>query len=108
MQNLKALLEEELEHLEKIIEKTESCLKDVPEGRINISECHNVPQFFHYQMGCKNSKGAYINKENEELISALVQKSYNTAVLKKARIRLKKIKSLITDYDNGFAPINLR
>lgn len=54
MQNLKALLEEELQHLEKIIEKTESCLKDVPEGRINISECHNVPQFFHYQMGCKN------------------------------------------------------
>lgn len=101
MQNLKALLEEELQHLEKIIEKTESCLKDVPEGRINISECHNIPQFFHYQMGCKNSKGTYINKENEELISALVQKSYNTAVLKKARIRAKKIKNLIKDYDKG-------
>ena len=85
------------------------CLKDVPEGRINISECHNVPQFFHYQMGCKNSKGTYINKENEELISALVQKSYKTVVLKKARIRAKKIKNLIKDYEKGeFESIYLR
>lgn len=101
MQNLKVLLKEEQKHLEKIIEKTESCLKDAPEGRINISESHNVTQFFHYQVGCKNSKGTYINRENEELISALVQKSYNTAVLKKVRIRAKKIKRLIQDYDKG-------
>lgn len=101
MQNLKTLLEEEQKHLEKIIEKTENRLIDAPEGGINISKSHNSMQFFHYQMGCSKSKRTYINKENEMLITSLIQKAYNQAVLRKATIRIKKIKSLIDDYDKG-------
>ncbi len=70
------------------IAREKKSLKDVLRGHLKLSKSHGVNQFYWItQEGGKIEK-TYLAKENEEIIRALAQKSYDIQVLKLAEQEL--------------------
>lgn len=97
MENLKQLLLQEQERLERIVFKTEEQLKNAPPGSLSLSCSKKWMQYYHRVPGEKG-RGNYIQKKEQGLIRQLAQKSYDEKVLKLAEKRLQQIRSITRDY----------
>lgn len=98
MQNLKEMLLKEKNRLEEILIRTESQLKDAPQGTMRLSSSKNQVQYYHCMPGEKDN-GRYISKTKEQMIRRLAQKSYDERVVKLAGKRLVQIRRITKDYD---------
>ena len=98
MQNLKEMLLKEQNRLEEILIRTESQLKDAPQGTMRLSSSKNQVQYYHCMPGEKDN-GRYISKTKEQMIRRLAQKSYDERVVKLAEKRLAQIRRITKDYD---------
>ena len=98
MQNLKEMLLKEQNRLEEILIRTESQLKDAPQGTMRLSSSKNQVQYYHCMPGEKDN-GRYISKTKEQMIRRLAQKSYDERVVKLAKKRLAQIRRITKDYD---------
>lgn len=98
MQNLKEMSVKEQNRLEEILIRTESQLKDAPQGTMRLSSSKNQVQYYHCMPGEKEN-GRYISKTKEQMIRRLAQKSYDERVVKLAEKRLAQIRRITKDYD---------
>lgn len=95
MKGLKAALLCEEKRLKNLINEAEKEVRSSLEGKLRISKCKENYRFYH----CTDTNnGVYISASNVELPKQLAQKTYNIAVAKKARIRLKQIAKILRDY----------
>ena len=76
MANLREMLLQEQQRLERILEKTSLQLKEVPRGTLQLSRTKGCVQYYHCILDGKKSK-KYISKEDKELIRKLAQKTYD-------------------------------
>ena len=97
MKGLKKLLLAERKRLENIVKIEQIQLKNKPEGTLRLSKRKKVIQYYHCTE--KNKLGKYIAKENEEMIRALAQKSYDEKILQLAEKRLRQINGILKDYE---------
>ena len=98
MQNLKEMSLKEQNRLEEILIRTESQLKDAPQGTMRLSSSKKQVQYYHCMPGEKEN-GRYISKTKEQMIRRLAQKSYDERVVKLAEKRLAQIRRITKDYD---------
>lgn len=75
MRGLRKILLEERKRLERIIKVVQVQLETMPEGSLRLSKNKKYIQYYHCT--AENKLGKYIVKENDELIQALAQKSYD-------------------------------
>lgn len=99
MGNLKEMLIEEQEKLERILHKVKAELEDGPQGTLRLSKCRKSVQYYHC-MPESEKKGTYIPKTQEKLIRELAQKSYNEKILRLTEKRLSQIRKITRDYEN--------
>ena len=85
LRGLKQLLLAERKRLEDIVKMTQSQLKTKPDGTLRLSKSKEYIQYYHCTD--ENKQGKYIAKENEELIKALAQKSYDENHLRREEKR---------------------
>jgi len=98
LRGLKQLLLAERKRLEDIVKMTQSQLKTIPDGTLRLSKSKEYIQYYHCTD--ENKQGKYIAKENEELIKALAQKSYDEKLLRLAEKRRKQIDRILVDYED--------
>lgn len=99
MSDLQGELLKEQKKLKNIILKTESSLKNAPEGTLRLAKHKGYVQYYHCLPGGKPN-GNYIPVEQKELVWRLAQKSYDQRVLKCAQRRLHQIEKIQKDYQN--------
>lgn len=98
MRGLKDMLLAEKARLEKIVQVTESRLKDAEEGSLRLSRSQNCTQFYYCTE--EHKKGVYLSKSKEGLIRRLAQKSYDEKVFRLAMKRLGQIERIVRDYED--------
>lgn len=98
LRGLKQLLLAERKRLEDIVKMTQSQLINKPDGTLRLSKSKEYIQYYHCTD--ENKLGKYIAKENEELIKALAQKSYDEKLLRLAEKRRKQIDRILVDYED--------
>lgn len=100
MANLREMLLQEQQRLERILEKTSLQLKEVPRGTLQLPRTKGCVQYYHCILDGKKSK-KYISKEDKELIRKLAQKTYDEKVFRLAEKRLLQIRRILKDYDEN-------
>ena len=99
MDELEKELRRKKAELELIKSNAERKLKNVQEGKIHVSKRKNTYQY--YLKTKENSgNGQYIRKSNMKLIEALVQKEYESKVLKAVEDLQNDIEKLVEKYDS--------
>lgn len=97
MYGLKEMLMQEQKHLESILRKLKGNRGTPPEGRLRISVDDSGVRYYQ----CVADRyGTYIPKNNMRLIKQLAQNTYDTAVIGKAEVRLRRIMNLLKDYSD--------
>lgn len=86
--------------IKKIINIAEKELENVPEGSLRLGKSKGIVQYYHYKDGTGHD-GAYISKDNKELIKKLAQKSYDEKVLKYTRKTVLQIAALLKNYEDN-------
>ena len=74
-------LEARKRYLDNIIEEKKNSLVSAPEGRLRTSTCRGKVSYYHVTE-FKDTKGRYINKDNDGLIDELAQKKYDKDAVK--------------------------
>ncbi len=80
MHNLRPVLEERMNYLQKIKDEKERDLKKAPEGRLRISKERTRVQYYLCGDG-RTKNGTYLSKNRKEQIQHLAQKEYDQKVL---------------------------
>jgi hypothetical protein len=93
MQELKQLLAQEEQKLQKIVKEMKKALENMPEGTLRISKRGNQAYYYH----CTNTagdihhNGKYLRKNQLQLAKTLAQKDYNKKVLEVSIHRLEEL-----------------
>lgn len=74
-----------INYLDRIIRKTQTALKNTPEGTLRINHSHRgqYVQYYH-RLSASERRGKYLKKEQRDLINRLAQKDYETKLLNAA------------------------
>ena len=83
MADLREMLLQEQNRLEKILQKTSEQLKDAPPGKLRLSSSNKCVQYYYCVPGGRKN-GQYLPREKEKLAYRLAQKSYDERVVKLA------------------------
>lgn len=103
--NIRKLLLNEAERLEKIKAKTEASLLNAPEGHLRIAKSNGCVQYYYSKEG-ENKNGDYISTENIGLAKSLAQKTYDKKILQYVEKALGRLNKLLEIYrDGGFDEI---
>ena len=95
-------LNERYKRLSELINKTESKMGTLPEGRIYVKRRNN--RTYYYMFGAKtDNKEKYISKDDSDLIESLLQKKYLETVLKTAKAEWKVLDKIKKSYPSTVA-----
>ena len=101
MSEVRRLLEEKQEELKHLTSMAENELKKAPKGNLRIAKQNGRPEYYHTLAEEKEThpNGRYISNQNQSLIRALAQKSYDKKLLKQCENSLSAIKKCLDQYD---------
>lgn len=94
-------LKSRMEELERLINEKKFALKHAPEGRLRISLQGKNKRPHYYHVVDENINGEYIPLENEKLVKALAQKSYDEKVLKIAKKQMAQLEQFNRRYQSN-------
>lgn len=86
--------EERLSDLVNIRDEIQASERNYPEGNIRIKGNRHCPQYYIKRQG--DSKTAYLSKKDDAKIKALLQKWYNTKVLRLVNQEIKGLQYLLS------------
>lgn len=98
MKTLETLLRKETEQLKKIISETEKRLKNVPEGRIRITNNRGKVEYYYKNSEIDSMNGRYMRKQEIDLVKRIVQRDYDNCLIKITKERLKNIERFLNKY----------
>lgn len=104
MKKIETKLQEELIQLKKIVEKAEERLTSAPAGSLRVRSWNGRTEFYYKNDNTDNKKesrsnGRYLKKQEESLAKELIQKDYDMAVIKRAKVRIKAIEKFLEVYE---------
>ena len=104
MKKIESRLQEELIQLKQIAEKAEKRLKNAPEGSLRVRNWNGRTEFYYKNDSADNEKerrsnGRYLKKQEECLAKELIQKDYDMAVVRRAKVRIKAIEKFLEAYE---------
>ena len=102
MYNLKHVLEERMNYLQKIKEEKERDLKKAPEGHLRISKEKTRVQYYLYRGG-EAGNGRYLSKNKKKQIQHLAQKEYDQKVLRAIEKEQHILRSCLNRYPEEVA-----
>ena len=89
------MLEKRSSDLETLIKNKEKALSSAPEGSVRIVKRGKKLQFYK-KSGTGDYQGTYLSRKDDALALALVQKDYDEALFKNARLELYHVNQLAT------------
>lgn len=103
MASLKKMLEMEEKRLAKIEKIVEANLCTVPEGNLRVSCSNGRTQYYHCTDENERSRhfGTYIRKSDIDFARKLAQKDYDRKVQALVSKRMKQIRKILLDYEDG-------
>lgn len=100
MKTLETTLKIEVNELKEIIKETENRLKNVPKGHLRIQKKKNKVEYYYKdeEKGSKSGNGRYMKKSEHNLARQIVQRDYDTNILKRAKARVAAIEEFLDKY----------
>lgn len=91
---------ERRDYLQEIINQKEKSIQYAPKGSLRSHKRNNSFQYYH-RVDSANPSGRYIRAGEASLARKLAQKSYDKAILKKAKNEFAAVDMLCGQYENG-------
>ena len=100
MRTLETTLKKEVNELKEIIKAAEDRLKNAPQGHLRIKKRKNKIEYYYKnaELGNTSKSGKYIKKSEHNLARQIVQKDYDTNILKRAKARVIAIEEFLDKY----------
>ena len=99
IQELRRLLDERYNSIERLIKELEKAMKNQPEGRIRISHSHGTT--YYYLVDNSNRNGHILSVDELPLIKKIAQFNYYEKLLKSAYQERNILSSLKRHYDTN-------
>lgn len=96
---METILKNEYEQLKEIVKIAEKRLKNAPEGRLRTLKKGNRVEFYYKCEGENCGKQRYLRKKDQNIITEIVQRDYDTSILRKAKERMCLIDSFLKKYE---------
>ena len=98
MRTLETTLKKEVNELKEIIKAAESRLENAPQGHLRIKKRKNKIEYYYKnaELGNTSKSGKYIKKSEHNLARQIVQKDYDTNILKRAKLWWRVLSSSLT------------
>lgn len=103
MDELQCYCTKHLEELDAIIQSSEKCLREAPDGTLNTVVSGQKVQYY-WRTDNKDTHGKYIKKSEVHIAKQLAQKAYALKMRNAAKIKKKKL----LKWMNGYKPDELR
>lgn len=103
MKKIETILREEALELKQVVEKAKHRLTDVPAGTLRVRNWNGRVEYYYKNSNTENAKesrsnGRYLKKSEKGLAKAIVQRDYDTTVIKRAKERIKGIEKFLEVY----------
>ena len=103
MKAIDLILTEELSQLKDIVEHASERIINAPKGNIRVREWNGVVEYYYRNIETTDPlenrrNGRYLKKDEEGLAKEIIQRDYDTCVIKKAKERIKAIERFLGVY----------
>lgn len=99
MKTIEVILKKECQQLKEIIRESRKRLQNVPQGHLRIAKKKNRLEYYYINEDEKNMSGRYLKKSEEYLAKRIVQRDYDTYIIKYATERIKVIDKFLENYE---------
>lgn len=93
MKEVQKTLQNRINYLSMIIKSCEESLRNAPKGRLRSTHKGKIVRYYYRDLPDARS-GRYLNKTEDPLVRALVQKEYEEKLLRAAKAELKQLQDL--------------
>lgn len=99
MKTVEVKLREEMNQLEKIVEKARKRISIAPTGYLRIKKKRGGVEYYYKSKDVSSSNGRYMKKSEEKIVRGIAQRDYDTNIVKNAEERIKIIDAFLKEYE---------
>lgn len=97
MKTIESILKKEKNELERVVNRLEKRLQNIPTGFLRIAQKVNHVEYY-YKSGNKDEKEKYLKKSEIQLAKNIAQRDYDANLLKSAKERIRIISYFLDKY----------
>ena len=99
MKTVEVKLREEMNQLERIVEKARKRISIAPTGYLRIKKKRGGVEYYYKSKDVSSSNGRYMKKSEEKIVRGIAQRDYDTNIVKNAEERIKIIDAFLKEYE---------